>query len=181
MYPISRSCHRQALGSTGSARHARSPASRLLRLTPTPDPRPARLLLVAELYHQRARLFAPRRRRDTAPTGQENSGSASPLPIALVEGIGPPRFLNQPQCQHALLSDPGGTVHARRTRHAHTAFRGVHNVGSRLQGFIVAQSHCLLTHCLRFARSVTEQGARLASGWLPASTGWGSHPLGCTT
>lgn len=50
-----------------------------------------------------------------------------------------------------------------------------------LAGFIVAQSHGLLTHCLRFTRSVTEQGARLASGWLPTSTGWGSHPLGCTT
>lgn len=108
MYPTSRSCHRQALGSTGSARHARSPASQLLRLTPTPDPRPARLLLVAELYHQRARLFAPCGCRDTAPAGQENSGSASPLPIALVEGIGPPRFLDSPNVNMPCSPTPAG-------------------------------------------------------------------------
>ena len=36
----------------------------------------------------------------------------------------------QPQCQHALLSDPGGTKCARLLRHACTAFRSLKDVGS---------------------------------------------------
>jgi hypothetical protein len=87
----------------------------------------------------------------------------------------------QPQCQHALLSDPGGTKRARLPLHVRTAFRSLKDVGSHNKRCFVAQSHGLLTHCLRFTLTVTGPGARLASGWLPTFTGWDSHPLGCTT
>ena len=124
-------------GSTGSARRARSPASPLLRLAPTPDPRPAQLDVLAALYHQRARGFAPCKHRDTALAGQENSGSASPRPRLLVEGIGPPRFLDNPNVSMPCSSTSAGqsapgkhgasmqpSVASRTSAPADTLFRG---------------------------------------------------------
>jgi hypothetical protein len=141
--------HRQALRSTGSARHARSPASSLLWLTPTPEPRPAGLLVVGKLYHQSVRTFAsvghrtlrPRTWRIRVRLLRCRSRSDGRSRVSQVPG--------QPQCQHALLCDPGGCNAPGNLARPYCLpqpqqRRLPHN------GYYVAQSHGLLTHCLRF-------------------------------
>ena len=90
----------------------------------------------------------------------------------------PPRFLGNPRWPRRLLKTPAGPPSQARTGeqarppHARTAGAPAirPNFGAEWAGSD--------TRCLRFARGVAPQDARLASGCWPDSTGWALCPTG---
>jgi hypothetical protein len=131
--PPAAPAHRQALRSTGSARHARSPASSLLWLTPTPEPRPAGLLLrwpavPPECSHIRSRRVPRHCTREPGEFGFGFSGADR----VLMEGLGSPRFLDNPNVNMPCSPTPAGVAPHSNTGAPHAAFRSLNNVGSRL-------------------------------------------------
>jgi hypothetical protein len=60
-------------------------------------------------------------------------GRPVPTGVLSTETIGPPRFLGEPLCKHALLLDPGGLGSARPLKRPSAAFRGYDDVGSPIQ------------------------------------------------
>ena len=181
VYPSSRSYHWQALGSTGSVQHACSPASQLLWLTPTPDPHPAWLLFRRQAVPPGCSQFRSSRapRHCTRRPGEFGFGFSS-ADHSVVEGIGSPRFLDNPNVNMPCSLTPVGRSVPASVARPYSLPQPQRRRLPRQRCF-VAQSHGLLTRCLRFTLSVTGHGARLASGWLPAFAGWDSHPLGRTT
>ena len=62
-------------------------------------------------YHPSARLFRSRRGAGAVSVAGRGVVIRVPLPGFLsVEMTGPPRFLGDPPCPHAMVSDPGGTL-----------------------------------------------------------------------
>jgi hypothetical protein len=80
-----------------------------------------------------------------------------------VEASGSPRFLGNPSCSHAPLSDPGGPAQSHRLDWTDTAFRIPDDVGPAFNRAFEALSRGLTARCLRFATRVTPDHARLAT------------------
>lgn len=105
--------------------------------------------------------------------------SRDPTPaLSSAETTGPPRFLEGPSWTYAVLSDPGRTPRARPLRHGSAVAPSIHGDGPDNPKPFEAPSHGLSPRCLRFAGALTNDHARLACGWWPASTAQDSHLLG---
>jgi hypothetical protein len=83
----------------------------------------------------------------------------------------------EPYCEHAPLSDPGGTS-APGLLGASVLPSAIFTTSAPTITPCEAQSHGLLTRCLRFVTTVTRGHARLASGCRPALPGGVGYPLG---
>jgi len=87
-----------------------SPASSVLWIATTPyRPSPRTSFPSFGGYRGGAHPFAPTGGRRRAPVSLD-FGLPVPTGVVAAETTGPPRFLGEPLCVHALLFDPGGWV-----------------------------------------------------------------------
>ena len=113
---------------------------------PTPDPRPAQLLLRRSAVPPAVRLFAPRGHRHCTDRPGE-FGFGSRTLIVLVAGIGFPRFLDNPNVSMACSTTRrDGARQASSARPCGLPQRQERRLA---RGALEAQRHGLLTHCLR--------------------------------
>jgi hypothetical protein len=108
------------------------------------------------------------RRTPSSPSGQEPCYAGAPGPAVYVRArAGPLRFPGDPSLASAVLRDPGRTG---RPRHSRT-FRCCPRA-QQTEGFdrtmISRLTHGFSDRCLRFASTVADARARLASGWRAA-------------
>ena len=94
-----------------------------------------------------------------------------------METTGSPKFLGNPDCALALLSDPGGPTHSGHALVPRHGPRDVHDEGSRSCNF-GAQSHGFGTGCLRFAGRVAPPPRKTRFRLLASSTGRAWLPAG---
>src|SRR5438552_8184525 len=106
--PSRRSAIRRPLPSTGSLRVG-SPASPVLRDAPTPC-RPSRRTSLPSLGGTDLRLLVRSRRRPSATAAGQGFGLPGDPSFRVSCGGGrASQVPGEPHCEHALLSDPGGT------------------------------------------------------------------------
>jgi len=145
-------------------------------------PFPPHFVAFAWRYHVCDALF--RVRPFAAPTAGRRTGgrpgvccAGCPIPARNVETTGLPRFLGNPDVDMPCPSTPAGPAGPGHFGPPDTAFRRQDGVGSRDDSSFGAQSHGLLTRCLRFAAEVTlgprKTRFRLLAnfagrGWIPA-------------
>ena len=124
----------------------------------------------ARRYHPlRLCSFLPHVRRRPASLGLCELATPRQLRSGM-ETTGPPKFLGNLRA-YALLSDPGGTDASSHGDAPHAAPVTKKTKAARDYNVFGAQSHGLGTRCLRFARCIATEDARLASRCWPNSTG----------
>ena len=168
VFPYSGSTARLPLPSAGFL-GVGSPASQVLRGAPT-SCHPSR----CPSFPSDTRYCLRRLVRSFVRHGATVEGlgckAGCPFPHTRRETTGPPRFLGTPR-QRAALSDSGGTSAPSNCGAPVQSSAQCTASTPATRNYFEAQSHGLLTPCVRFAAAVTDGHATLGSGRLPTVAG----------
>jgi hypothetical protein len=175
MFPPNGSATRRPLPSAGSPRDGFPGFHGTMERSDSLPPSRRASLCFAWRYHEGRRWFAPA--GPERVTGRPGLDDPVPRPDKHRGGCRASQVPGEPWCAYALFFDPGGTGHTRPLRCAGAA-PVLTKTKARRGLALGAQSHGLGTRCLRFARTITGQDARLATGYWPGSTGWDWLPTG---